>query len=185
MKNLKFSGLLVVLFLFVGMASSCAQEGVKFPKLDPSPADISLLRLEKGGPVAVKVIYGRPQKKGRTIFGEGGLVPNGKIWRTGANEATEVTFYKNATFGGKKIPVGTYVLHTIPGEKEWTVILNKNLNVWGAYQYKPEDDLVRFTVKSSSAEDVLEAFSIAFDNGENKAMVLGWDKTRVRIPLKF
>lgn len=183
MKNLKISGLLAVLFIFVGTLTSCAQGGVKFPKLDPSPADISLLRLTKGGPVAVKVIYGRPQKKGRTIFGA--LVPNGKIWRTGANEATEVTFYKNATFGGKKIPAGTYVLHTIPGEKEWTVILNKNLNVWGAYQYKPEADLVRFTVKPTHADDSIEAFSIAFDNGENKAMVLAWDKTRVRIPLKF
>jgi len=185
MKNLKISGLLAVLFIFVGTLTSCAQEGVKFPKLDKSPADIALLRLEKGAPVAVKVIYGRPQKKGRTIFGEGGLVPYGKIWRTGANEATEVTFYKNTTFGGKNIPAGTYVLHTIPGEKEWTIILNKNLNVWGAFQYKPEADLVRFKVNSSSADDSLEAFSIAFDNGANKAMVLGWDKTRVRIPLKF
>jgi len=185
MKNLKISGLLVVLLLFVGTLSSCAQEGVKFPKLDPSPADISLLRLKKDGPVVVKVIYGRPQKKGRVIFGEGGLVPNGKIWRTGANEATEITFYQDTKLGGKKIPKGTYVLHTIPGEEEWTVILNKNLNVWGAFQYDPKADLVRFKVKPSQAEESLEAFSIAFDNGENKAMVLGWDKTRVRIPLKF
>jgi len=183
MKNLKISGLIAVLFLFIGTFSSCAQEGVKFSKLDPSPADIALLRLEKGAPVAVKVIYGRPQKKGRTIFG--GLVPYGKVWRTGANEATEVTFYQNTKFGDKKIPKGTYVLHTIPGKKEWTIILNKNLNVWGAFQYDQTADLVRFKVKPTQAEESLEAFSIAFDNGENKAMVLGWDKTRVRIPLKF
>lgn len=183
MKNLKISGLLVVIFMFVGTLTSCAQDGVKFSKLDPSPADISLLRLEKGAPVAVKVVYGRPQKKGRTIFGA--LVPYDKIWRTGANEATEVTFYKDAKFGGKKVPAGTYVLYTIPSEKEWTVILNKNLNVWGSYQYKQEADLVRFKVKPSKADDALEAFSIAFDNGDNKAMVLGWDKTRVVIPLKF
>jgi len=183
MKKLKISGLLLVAFLFVGTFTNCAQEGVKFSKIDKSPADITLLRLEKGAPVAVKVTYGRPQKKGRTIFGA--LVPYNKIWRTGANEATEVTFYKNATFGGKSIPAGTYVLHTIPGEKKWTIILNKNLNVWGAYSYKPEADLVRFKVKSSSAEESLEAFSIAFDNGADKAMVLGWGKTRVRIPLKF
>jgi len=183
MKNMKLSGFLCAFLIFGGMAVSCAQEGVKFQKLDPSPADIALLRLEKGAPVVVKVIYGRPQMKGRVIFGE--LVPYGKIWRTGANEATEVTFYQNTKFGGKEIPKGTYVLHTIPGEKEWTVILNKNLNVWGAFQYDPAADLVRFKVKSTQAEDSLEAFSIAFDNGENKAMVLGWDKTRVRIPLKF
>lgn len=183
MKNLKISGLLVVIFMFVGTLTSCAQEGVKFAKMDPSPADISLLRLEKGAPVTVKVVYGRPQKKGRTIFGA--LVPYDKIWRTGANEATEVTFYKEAEFGGKKVPVGTYVMYSIPGENEWTVILNKNLNVWGAYQYKQETDLLRFKVKSTQAEESLEAFSIAFDNGENKAMVLGWGKTRVAIPLKF
>jgi len=183
MKNLKISGLLVVILMFLGTLTSCAQTGVKFPKLDPSPTDIALLRLQKGAPVVVKVIYGRPQMKGRVIFG--GLVPYGKIWRTGANEATEVTFYKNTTFGGEKIPAGTYVLHTIPGEKEWTVILNKNLNVWGAFQYDSAADLVRFKVKPTQAEESLEAFSIAFDNGEHKAMVLGWDKTRVRIPLKF
>ena len=183
MKNLKISGLLVVLFLFVGTMTGFGQEGVKFSRLDLSPADITLLRLEKDAPVAVKVIYGRPQIKGRTVFG--GLVPYDKIWRTGANEATEITFYKDAKFGGKKIPAGTYVLHTIPGEKEWTIILNKNLNVWGAYAYDQAADLVRFKVKPSTAEASLEAFSIAFDKSKNMAMVLGWDKTRVVISLKF
>ena len=183
MKNLQKLGLLFTLLFFIGTATSCAQEGVKFPKLDPSPTDISLLRLEKGAPVAVKVVYARPQKKGRTVFG--GLVPYSKIWRTGANEATEITFYKNTTFGDKKINAGTYVLHTIPGKKTWTIILNKNLNVWGNYQYVEADDVIRFKVKSSSSDDSLEAFTITFDNSENKAMVLGWDTTRVVIPLKF
>jgi len=135
MKKLKISGILVVVLMFVGTLTSCAQTGVKFHKLDKSPTDISLLRLEKGAPVVVKVIYSRPQMKGRTIFAADGLVPYGKVWRTGANEATEVTFYKNTTFGGKKIPAGTYVLQTIPTENDWTIILNKNLNVWGAFSY--------------------------------------------------
>ena len=184
MKNLKILGLFLGLTLFMGTASGCAQEqGVKFPALDKSPADIALLRLDRTAPVLVKVVYGRPQKKGRTLFGA--LVPNDKVWRTGANEATEITFYKDVTFGGEKIKAGTYVLHTIPNEKEWTIILNKNLNVWGSYEYIESADLVRLKVKPSTAEESLEAFSIAFDTGENMAMVLGWGKTRVEISLKF
>ena len=183
MKNITFSGFVLAFILFAVTATSCAQEGVKFAKLDPSPTDITLLRLEKDAPVAIKVVYGRPQKKGRAIFGT--LVPYGQIWRTGANEATEITFYKDTNFGGNKLKAGTYVLHTIPGETEWTVILNKNLNVWGAYAYDQAADALRFTVKPTTDVEEIEAFSIAFDNGVNKAMVLAWDKTRVSIPIKF
>jgi hypothetical protein len=113
------------------------------------------------------------------------LVPYGKIWRTGANEASEITFYQDTEFGGQQVPAGTYVICTIPGKDKWTIILNKNLNVWGAFQYSQSADLLRFDVKPTTAAEVLEPFSIAFDQGPNKAMVLGWDTTRVRIPLKF
>lgn len=180
---MKPSGFLIAFLLIAITISSSAQEGVKFAKLDPSPADISLLRLEKDAPVAIKVVYGRPQKKGRVVFGT--LVPFGQVWRTGANEASEITFYKDTNFGGKAVKAGTYTLFTIPGETEWTIILNKSLNAWGAYSYIQADDVLRFTVKPASSEDELEAFSIAFDNGVNKALVLGWDKTSVSIPIKF
>lgn len=183
MKNLQKITLFFTLFLFVGIASSCAQEGVKFPALDKSPADIALLRLDRAAPVLVKVVYGRPQKKGRVMFGV--TEPYGKIWRTGANEATEVTFYKDVNFGGQNIKAGTYVLHSIPGEKEWVIILNSNLNVWGAYQYDKTKDVIRFNIPVSKGEESLEAFSIAFDKGENMSMVLAWDTTRIVIPLKF
>lgn len=183
MKNMKLSGFLFAFLTFAIISTSCAQEGAQFSKLDQSPTDITLLRLEKDAPVTIKVIYGRPQKKGRAIFGT--LVPYGQVWRTGANEATEITFYKDTNFGGNKVKAGTYVLHSIPGETEWTIILNKNLNVWGAYSYDQTADVLRFTVKPTTDIEELEAFSIAFDNGANKAMVLGWDKTRVSIPLKF
>ncbi|NER15295.1 DUF2911 domain-containing protein [Leptobacterium flavescens] len=156
----------------------------KFPALDKSPADIAIYRTERGAPALIKTVYGRPMLKGRKLGSE--LAPYGKIWRTGANEATEVTFYKDATVGGKKLKAGTYVLHTIPGEKEWTVILNTNLNVWGAYQHDASKDVAKFTVPASSGDESLEAFSIAYaPAGGGVNLVLGWDKTRVAIPIKM
>ena len=159
------------------------EPSIKFSDLDKSPHDITYLRTSRNAPPLVKVLYGRPQKKERTLFGS--LVPYGKIWRTGANEATEVTFYKDATVAGKSVKAGTYVLHTIPGEKEWTIILNSNLNVWGAFQYEEAKDVLRATVPVSVGKKSLEAFTIAFRKGEKMAMVLAWDTTRVEIPLSF
>lgn len=80
-------------------------------------------------PPTMKIVYGRPLKNGRTIFG--GIIPYDKVWRTGANEATEITFYKDVVFGGQAVKAGTYSLFTIPGKKEWTFILNKDLDIWG------------------------------------------------------
>ena len=100
--------------------------------------------------------------------------------------APEITFYADVNFGGKDIKAGTYSLFTVPGASEWTVILNKNLNQWGAYSYDQGADVARVTVASSSAGESLEAFSIAFkevDNGVH--MVMGWDKTRVAVPISM
>jgi hypothetical protein len=156
---------------------------VKFSKLDKSPLDITYLRKSRKSSPLAKVHYGRPQKKEREIFG--GIVSYGKIWRTGANEATEVTFYKDLEFAGKPLKAGTYVLHTIPGEKEWVIILNSNLNVWGAYQYDETADVLRVTVPVGYGKRSIEAFAIAFKKGEKPAMVLAWDLTRVEIPISF
>ncbi|HHC79503.1 MAG TPA: DUF2911 domain-containing protein [Flavobacteriia bacterium] len=156
---------------------------VKFSDLDKSPHDITYLRIDRTSPPLAKVLYGRPQKKDRVIFG--GIVPYGKIWRTGANEATEVTFYKDLEFGGKSLKAGTYVLHSIPGEKEWTIILNSNLNVWGSFQYDEAADVLRVKVPVKKDEKSLEAFTIAFRKGKDMAMILAWDTTRVEIPLSF
>lgn len=153
-----------------------------FDQIDNSPTDITYLRDSKISKPIVKVVYGRPHKNSDKVFGE--QIPFGKIWETGANEATEVKFYSDIKFGGKLVKAGTYVLHTIPGEEEWTIILNTNTDTWGAYLYDPSKDIARIKVPAKKANE-LDVFSIAFKQIHKKTfMVLAWDTTRVSIPLK-
>ncbi|ASV29259.1 DUF2911 domain-containing protein [Maribacter cobaltidurans] len=156
----------------------------KFSGLDKSPMDMASYPTDyKVSDKVVRIIYGRPQLKNRSLAE---LAPTGQVWRTGANEAAEITFYENVNFGGKDIKAGTYSLFTIPGEKEWTVILNKNLNQWGSYFYDESDDVARIKVPNGSDSASLEEFSIAFKEVENGAhMVMGWDKTRVAVPITW
>src|SRR5688500_2637312 len=109
---------MVLVALFAEM--STAQ---KLPGLDSSPADIAILRQNgRGTAPVIKVVYGRPQKKGRAMLG--GSEAYGKVWRTGANESTEIKLYKDVTVGDKKVPAGTYTLYTIPDKDKWTIIFN-------------------------------------------------------------
>ncbi|SDQ52906.1 DUF2911 domain-containing protein [Flagellimonas zhangzhouensis] len=176
MKNLT-----LVLMLFAGLVFTTEATAQKFSGLDASPADIAYYpSSSRETNKMAKVVYSRPQLKGRSLDE---LAPVGKVWRTGANESTEVTFYKSVTFGGKSIKAGSYALFTIPGEGEWTVILNSNLHEWGAYSYNSDGDVARATAKVSSDSEELEAFSIAFDDDGN--MVMGWGTTRVTLPLSY
>ncbi len=156
----------------------------KFSGMDKSPADIaSYPSSYRVSEKAVRVIYSRPQLKGRSLSE---LAPAGKVWRTGANEAVEITFYKDVTFGDTAVKAGTYSLLTIPGESQWTVILNKNLNQWGAYSYDDGADVARAMGGVSTDGESLEAFSIAFkevDKGVH--MVMGWGTTRVAVPISM
>jgi hypothetical protein len=130
----------------------------------------------------VKVTYGRPYKKGRDIFG--GLEAYGKVWRAGADEATEITFEKDAMFGGKKVAAGTYTLFAIPNKTEWTIILNSQLKQWGAFGYdKVKDkDVLQTTVPVKQLDNVVEQFTVTpKDNG----LLMEWDKTSVMVPMKF
>ncbi|WP_127024220.1 DUF2911 domain-containing protein [Flagellimonas beolgyonensis] len=173
----------LTLLVLMTLATVFTQEAnaQKFSGLDKSPADIAYYPASsRETDKAVRVLYSRPQLKGRSLDE---LAPMGKVWRTGANEATEITFYKDANVGGKTIKAGTYSLFSIPGEGEWTIILNKNLHQWGAYSYDSDADVARVTAKASSDGDELEAFSIAFD--DDGAMVLGWGTTRVSVPMSF
>ena len=179
MKTKTIVKITVFLFLAIFLKNEISAQG--FKDLDESPHDITYYRASRITPPLVKVIYGRPQKKGQEVFGN--LVSYGKLWKTGANEATEVRFYQDVLFGDVKVPAGTYVLLTIPGEKEWEVILSSNLDVWGAFQYNPLFDVAKITVTSQRAE-MLEVFSIAFKEKKDAIqMVLGWDSTRIKIPI--
>lgn len=155
----------------------------KFPKLDVSPMDAASYPSNwREANKMVKVVYSRPQLKQRSLDK---LAPAGKVWRTGANEAAEITFYQDVTFGGKKVNKGTYTLFTIPGKETWTVILSNQMNVWGSYFYKQEQDVVRVEAKVSESKDTIEAFSILFE-GEDKdaTMHMAWANTIVSLPVK-
>ncbi|MGR3811091.1 DUF2911 domain-containing protein [Jiulongibacter sp. NS-SX5] len=131
----------------------------------------------------VSVTYSAPSKKGREIFG--GLVPYGKIWRTGANNATELTLEKDGKVGGVDVKAGTYSLFTIPQEDgNWTVILNPTLEQWGAYGYEKikDADLPHISAKASSTNGTVELFSIYFEGSD---MVIAWDDTKVMVPITF
>jgi hypothetical protein len=181
-----------VLFLFASViVLTSAVQAQNFRKVDKSPLDYAYFPdhfahdRKEGDKVIVRVTYSRPSKNGREVFGT--LVPYGKIWRTGANENTEIKFYQDIELAGKKVKAGTYSLFTIPGEKEWTIILNKELDYWGAFKYNEKSDVVRVTAPVSGLDDPLENFSIQFEGkGEKGAvMKLGWDKTVVEVPIKY
>ncbi|AYN68868.1 DUF2911 domain-containing protein [Euzebyella marina] len=179
MKNLSFIAILAFAMIFTVEATA-----QKFSGLDKSPMDMASYPNDyKISNKTVRVIYSRPQLKGRSLAE---LAPAGKVWRTGANEAAEIQFYTDATFGGKDIKAGIYSLFTVPGNGEWTVILNKNLNQWGAYSYEEGADVARVKVPSKADGSSLEEFSIAFEDAEDGAnLVMGWDKTRVAVPISF
>ncbi len=134
----------------------------------------------------IKVTYGRPHKRDRVVFGPDGIVPYGKLWRTGANEATEITLEKDAKINGEAVPAGTYSLFTIPGEKEWTIVLSKDRGLWGAFDYNEENDLLRFKVKSAKSEILYEPFTIKFiTDGNDVDLVMLWDETKVAFDIQL
>lgn len=156
----------------------------EFSGIDKSPADIaSYPSSYKVSDKLIKVVYSRPQLKDRSLSQ---LAPAGKVWRTGANEAAEITLYKDMMIGDKAVKAGTYALFTIPGESEWTVILNGNLNQWGAYSYDESADVARVKASVSTGDESVEAFAIGFkevDGGVH--MLMGWGTTIVAVPFSL
>ena len=171
-----------IALMAIALVFSTEANAQDFSGLDKSPMDGAAFPSSyKVADKDVKVIYSRPQLKGRAISD---LVKPGEVWRTGANEAAEITFYKDVTFGGTAVKAGTYSLFAIAGESEWTVILNSNLNQWGSYSYDKESDVARAIASASSGEESLEAFSIAFKEVDGGAhMVMGWDTVRIAVPI--
>jgi len=131
----------------------------------------------------VTIMYCRPSVRGRAIWG--GLVPYDQVWRTGANEATTITFADDVTIDGTTLPAGTFGLFTIPGKDEWTVIFNKGAKQWGAYEYKQADDVLRIKVKPQATEfhELLTfAFPVVTTESANVAIV--WEKLAVLFTIK-
>ena len=180
---MKKYSIITALLFFIAMSFTTESMAQKFSNLDVSPMDATSYPSDyKISLKEVKVVYSRPQLKGRSLSE---LAPNGKVWRTGANEATEITFYKDMFLGETPIKAGTYTLFTIPGEKTWTIIINKDINVWGSYFYNEKNDVARIKVPVTVKKDSLEAFSIAFEGSKGGVdMHLGWDNVRVIVPFK-
>ena len=161
--------------------------------LDKSPMDmsywpanypISKMRGQVTDDPVARLLYSRPQKKGRVIFG--GEVKYNEVWRLGANESTEVEFFKNVKIGGKKIPKGRYTLFCIPTESKWTIILNRELNTWGSFTYNADKDIVRVDVPVQKNGEGVEALTMYFDgvNGGANLVVL-WDELKVTVPINL
>ncbi|WP_443937248.1 DUF2911 domain-containing protein [Pedobacter sp. MW01-1-1] len=185
--------------LFIALALLCysvkAQENlptaVKLPAADSSPADIVYYPInaakakgnEATGPI-IKVVYSRPQKKGREIFGV--LEQYGNVWRFGANESTEIRFYKNVTVGNKKVKAGIYSLFAIPDKDKWTIIINKQTDKWGAFSYDQSKDVVRLDVPITILSKQVEYFTVTFTPAKDGAnLIAAWDKTQVSLPISF
>ena len=153
------------------------------PKIEFPAASPACTIKQRVGLTDIEIVYSRPSMKGRKIFNADGLVPFGKVWRTGANSPTKITFSTNVKLNGKDIPAGTYSLHTIPGESEWTIIINKNTGT-----YDEKNDLVRFKATPVNLSDTrIETFTIEFNHIRDDSAVLDlvWENTVVPINIEL
>ncbi len=149
----------------------------------PAPSPASTLK-QRVGLTDIEIDYSRPGVKGRPIFGS--LLPWNKVWRTGANAATKLTFSTPVKFGGQDVPAGSYALFTIPNPDEWTVILSRNTEQWGAFKYDAKDDLLRVTARPVKLSTPVETFTISINDlrDETATLCLDWETTHVEVPIK-
>ena len=137
-----------------------------------------------GETAKVRVIYSRPALKGREL---GELIPTGKVWRVGANEASEIKFYEDATIMGKKVKAGTYALLAQANKENLTIILSSDVDQWGAYSYDQKNDVLRVNVVPKEISEPVENFAIQFakGNGKEVLMRMAWGKGMVEVPMMF
>ncbi|NOT91761.1 DUF2911 domain-containing protein [Ferruginibacter sp.] len=165
----------------------------KLPPVDKSPMDMSyypnsypVLKIQDKAnePIITRVIFSRPQKSGRTIFGD--LLEYGKVWRMGANEATEIEFYQNVKIGNTKIKKGRYTMYCIPYADKWTMIINKETDIWGSFKYDMKKDVMRIDVAVQKQSENIESFVMVFEKatvGTN--LIIAWDDVKVSLPISF
>lgn len=179
----------VLLLVSLSLFTSCSQrhdhtDDAAEPNINRrSPIAIASVSYED---TYLKVVYGQPYRNGREVFGD--LVPYGEVWRTGANEATELTVTETINFGGKTLEAGTYALFTIPFEQYWTVILNNQLGQWGAFEYDPDYDELRVQIPVEKTEQIAEAFTITFPKevtDGKTTMRMRWEEVSVSVPVRF
>jgi hypothetical protein len=179
---------LFFLALCISLGSFCQMQ-VTEP--DKSPLDVSyspqgypILKFQNKQMDAkpnARVIYSRPQVKGRTIFGS--EVKYNEVWRLGANESTEIEFMRNAVIGGKKIPKGRYSMFCVPDQNNWTLIFNKDTDSWGGFSYNEALDVLRTKVPVIKSETPVEYLTMYFDNPNN--LVIMWADVKVYLPIQF
>jgi Protein of unknown function (DUF2911). len=146
----------------------------------PSPAASGTCDL--GGGKTIKTDYSSPRMKGRKIFGD--LVPNGQVWRTGANEATTFVTSSDVVVGGKTVPAGSYTIFTVPAADKWTLIINKKTGEWGIpYKYE-SDELARVDMKVSKLSSPMENFTISYEkSGKGCVLHMDWENTRASVDI--
>jgi hypothetical protein len=148
---------------------------VDYPKLKMTDNNIA--------PPVTRVIYSRPHLAKRRLFHD--LLKYDEPWRLGANESTEIDFYKPVTIGGKKIAPGRYILYTIPHEGKWTIVLNSNIDSWGLQQ-DPKKDIHSMDVPVSSGNPSQEFFTMVYEKSDTGAdLVISWDDIKARLPINF
>lgn len=173
---MKKSGLLFLL-MFLGLGLSAQ----KFAGLDKSPLDLTILRKDRNAKPTAKIFYSRPQLKGRSLEE---LAPSGKVWRLGANEATELVVNETIKLGGSKLQPGSYTMYAIPTAGKWTIIINKDTDVWGAYTYNEANDVLRVEASTMKSKESIEAFSMDF-NYADKALYFGWGDVIAKLPIEL
>jgi hypothetical protein len=183
----------MLFILLLGMTATTFAQDKKLPPLDASPMDMAYYPVMypyvvkvKGEPgsLVARVIYSRPQRKGRKIFGE--LESYGEIYRLGANEATEIEFFRPVIIGGKTVPKGRYTMYAIPNEQKWTIIINRDTDVWGAFKYSESKDVVRTDVPVVKLSSPVEPFTMVFEKADNGAtLVIAWDTISINLPIKW
>ena len=190
---MKFLSMILV-FVAIGFAAT-AQNGTKLPPLDKSPMDMAyypvnypVLRIQPNKitePLIARVVYSRPSKSGRKVFGE--LVEDGKIWRLGANEATEIEFFRDVKIAGKTVKKGRYTMYALESPAKWTVIINKETDVWGAFKYDAAKDVVRIDCPVIRTADITESFSMMFEKATEKSinLIMDWDDVMVKMPISW
>jgi Protein of unknown function (DUF2911) len=163
------------------------------PPVDKSPMDMSyypanypILKIQDKvtEPLYMRLIYSRPQKNSREVFG--GLVEYGQIWRLGANEAVEIEFFRDAKIGSSKVKKGRYTLYAIPNQDKWTMILNRDTDTWGAFKYDQKKDILRYDIRPEKQPDSVESYSMYFEKaGTGVNLVIAWDNIKAALPIGF